>query len=261
MSSLLVVISCNNGIEHLKLWSTNFSPEFQDYRVGACPSVCHVRLCLYSLSVCLSRFNGGRLEPKRMGGFCSNLVCRYMTIWSSAFWGFHGGRAKCRQNCISMAVSWSRSVWTDYIQIWFVDAWIHGLVPFEGFMAVAKVARNIIAKIVAKIFVNVFSQIWCRVVKRYDIVAFIGFCWGFHGGRAKIVAKMSPKLHFNGGQLEPKCVDGLYSNLVCRCMNPWASAFWGFHGGRAKIGAKVARNIIAKIVAKISTNVFSSDMM
>ena len=44
-------------------------------------------------------------------------------------------------------------------------------------------------------------------------------------------------------------------------MNPWASAFWGFHGGRAKIGAKVARNIIAKIVAKISTNVFSSDMM
>ena len=44
-------------------------------------------------------------------------------------------------------------------------------------------------------------------------------------------------------------------------MNPWASAFCGFHGGRAKIGAKVARNIIAEIVAKISTNVFSSDMM
>ena len=142
------------------------SPQQGDYRVGACPSVClSVRR-----SVCLSRFNGGRLEPKRMGGFCSNLVCRYMTIWSSAF-------------------------------------------------------------------------------------------WGFHGGRAKKVAKMSPKLHFNGGQLEPNCVDGLYSNLVCRCVNPWASAFWGFHDGRAKIGAKVARNIIAKIVAKISTNVFSSDMM
>ena len=131
-------------------------------RLSVCPSVC--------LSVRLSRFNGGRLEPKRMGGFCSNLVCRYMTIWSSTF-------------------------------------------------------------------------------------------WGFHGARAKIVAKMSPKLHFNGGQLEPKCVDGLYSNLVCRCMNLWASAFWGFHGGRAKIDAKDARNIIAKIVAKIFTNVFSSDMM
>ena len=214
-----------------------------------------------------------------------------------------------------MAVSWSLSGWTDYVQIWFVDAWIHGLVPFEGFMAVApklapKSPEIVSPKLSPWCLRTYLAQIWCRVVKRYDIMAFIGFCvrvaiisakvvakmspklhinggrlepkrmggfcsnlvcrymtiwssafWGFHGGRAKIVAKMSPKLHFNGGQLESKCVDGLYSNLVCRCMNPWASAFWGFHGGRAKIGAKVARNIIAKIVAKISTNVFSSDMM
>ena len=102
-----------------------------------------------------------------------------------------------------------------------------------------------------------FVQIWYVGTWLYDLVPF----WGFHGGRAKIVAKISPKLYFNGGQLEPKCVDGLYSNLVCICMNPWAKAFWGFHGGRAKIGAKVARNIVAKIVAKISTNVFSSDVM
>ena len=47
-------------------------------RLSVCPSVClSVRM-----SVRLSRFNGGRLEPKRMGG----------------------------------------SAWTDYIQIWFVDA-------------------------------------------------------------------------------------------------------------------------------------------
>ena len=83
----------------------------------------------------------------------------------------------------------------------------------------------------------------------------------FHGGRAKVVAKMSPKLHFDGSQLEPKCVDGLYSNLARICMNPWASAFWGFSGGRAKIGAEFARKTIAKIVVKISTNIFSSDIM
>ena len=45
------------------------------------------------------------------------------------------------------------------------------------------------------------AQIWRRVVKRYDIVAFIGFCVRVAKISAKIVAKMSPKLHFNGGQL------------------------------------------------------------
>ena len=80
-----------------------------------------------------------------------------------------------------MAVSWSRSAWTDYIQIWFVDAWIHGLVPFEGFMAVApKLAPKspgiLSPKLSPRSLRTYLAQIWCRVVKHYDIMAFIGFC-------------------------------------------------------------------------------------
>ena len=142
-----------------------------------------------------------------------------------------------------MAVSWSRSGWTDYVQIWFVDAWIHGLVPFEGFFAVvpklAPKSPGILSpKLSPRSLRTYLAEIWCRVVKRYDIVAFIGFCVMV----AKISAKMSPKLHINGGRLEPKCMGGFCSNLVCRHMTTciWSSAFWGFHGGRAKIVAKMS---------------------
>ena len=144
-----------------------------------------------------------------------------------------------------MAVSWSRSAWTDYIQIWFVDAWIFGLVTFEGFMAVAlklrpKLPGILSPKLSPRSLRTYLAQIWCRVVKRYDIVAFIGFCVMVAKISAKIVAKMSPKLHINGGRLEPKRMGGFCSNLVCRHMTIWSSAFWEFHGARAKKVAKMS---------------------
>ena len=140
-----------------------------------------------------------------------------------------------------MAVSWSLSGWTDNVQIWFADAWIHGLVPFEGFMAVAqKLAPKspgiLSPKLSPRCLRTYLAQIWCRVVKRYDKVAFIGFCVRV----AKISAKMSPKLHINGGWLEPKRMGGFCSNLVCRYMTIWSSAFWEFYGERAKIVAKIS---------------------
>ena len=120
-----------------------------------------------------------------MGGFCSNLVCMYMTIWSSVFWGFHGGSAKIVAK-MSPKLHFNGGqlepiAWTDYIQIWFVDAEIHGLVPFVRFMAVAlKLATKspgiLSPKLSPRSLRTYLAQISCRVVKRYEIAGFIGFC-------------------------------------------------------------------------------------